>query len=91
MLSTPGGTTSATAEASARVLSGVYGEGLPTTVFPVSSAGASFTAIMLTGKFQGAMQALTPIGRRSSVTRARSSSRNSSGLGSGSAALRLSA
>src|SRR5207247_4606439 len=45
-----------------RVLRGVLLEGFVTTVFPVIKAGASFLATVAEGKFQGVIDATTPIG-----------------------------
>src|SRR6266478_9426585 len=44
------------------VLRGVLLDGFVTTVFPVISAGASFLATVAEGKFQGVIDATTPIG-----------------------------
>ena len=52
----------------------MYGEGLRTTVLPARSAGAIFQDDSSSGKFQGAMAATTPIGRRTTSTKAASSS-----------------
>ena len=73
-LSTPGGTTSRSTSPSASVESGVKGEGLITTVFPASSAGAIFHEARITGKFQGVMAPTTPSGRRRTSTRLAASS-----------------
>src|SRR5262245_35422839 len=50
-LSTPAGTTSFSAAASASDESGVNGDGFATTVLPASSAGPSFWTSVYTGKF----------------------------------------
>src|SRR5512136_1256529 len=47
---------------SSMVLRGVLLDGLVTIVFPVTKAGASFLATVDEGKFQGVMDATTPIG-----------------------------
>src|SRR6266571_7791702 len=44
------------------VLRGVLLDGFVTTVFPVIKAGASFLATVAEGKFQGVIDATTPIG-----------------------------
>jgi hypothetical protein len=46
---------------------GVSSAGLKTTVLPATSAGAIFQEGMASGKFQGAMQAQTPIGIRTDI------------------------
>ena len=45
-------------------MDGVPGAGLSTTVLPAARAGPSFQMAMMKGKFQGAMPATTPTGRR---------------------------
>ena len=45
-------------------LNGENGEGLKTTVFPVTRAGMSFQQGMAIGKFQGVIAATTPWGCR---------------------------
>ncbi|CAM5242057.1 hypothetical protein SCANM63S_09475 [Streptomyces canarius] len=59
--------------------SGHTGEGLSTTVFPASSAGAILTTDRMTGKFDGATAATTPRGTRSTTTSAPASSAARSG------------
>ena len=49
MLTTPGGSSSASNSPSARVESGVTSEGLSTTVLPAASAGPSFQAAIISG------------------------------------------
>ncbi len=49
--------------------SGVLEAGFRTTELPVASDGASFQAVVESGKFQGTMAVTTPSGRR--WTRAR--------------------
>ena len=50
------------------------GDGLRTMVLPASSAGAIFQKARVSGKFHGVMAATTPTGRRTTSTRAWSSS-----------------
>ena len=65
MLTTPGGKpASAHSSTSRRLVSGVTSLGLMTTVLPVASAGASFHARIISGKFHGVMSAVTPTGSR---------------------------
>src|SRR5664280_454270 len=73
-LSTPGGITPRRSSATFRVVSGVNGEGLSTRVLPASSAGAIFQNARVSGKFHGVMAPTTPIGRRTTSTRASASS-----------------
>src|SRR4029077_11202543 len=61
---TPGGTTSFRMSATISDVSGVYGDGVVTTVLPASQAGASFHARRITGKFHGVIAATTPSGLR---------------------------
>jgi hypothetical protein len=44
------------------VLAGVYSEGLITTVFPAARAGIIFATAIKIGKFQGVINAQTPMG-----------------------------
>src|ERR1700712_1979600 len=59
-LSTPFGSTSLSSAPTCKVASGVYGEGLSTTVLPASNAGAIFVTAIITGKFHGVIAATTP-------------------------------
>jgi len=62
-LNTPGGKPARSASsASASAHSGVASAGLATTVQPAASAGDTFRVIIAIGKFQGVIDALTPIG-----------------------------
>ena len=45
-------------------LSGVSSAGLSTTVLPAASAGASFHAAIVSGKFHGTIRPTTPSGSR---------------------------
>ena len=47
-------------------LRGVRDDGLMTTVLPAARAAPSFQTAMMNGKFQGAMEPTTPMGRRTS-------------------------
>jgi hypothetical protein len=60
-------------------LSGVNSDGLATTVFPASNAGANFHASNTTGKFQGVIAATTPSGLRTIWMRFSASSCSTSG------------
>ena len=62
MFSTPSGSTPRSSSPIRRVVRGVNGEGLSTTVLPASSAGATLNMARITGKFHGAMAPTTPIG-----------------------------
>ena len=46
------------------VASGVVDEGLSTTQLPAAMAGATLLAASVSGKFQGTMAPVTPIGLR---------------------------
>jgi hypothetical protein len=48
-------------------VSGVSSAGLSTTVLPPASAGASFQAAIVSGKFQGVISATTPSGSRNVI------------------------
>ena len=62
-LKTPFGTPARSASsASASAENGVCEAGFNTTVHPTATAGPAFRVIMASGKFQGVMQATTPIG-----------------------------
>jgi hypothetical protein len=49
------------------VVRGVRGAGLITTPLPAATAGPSFQTAMNSGKFHGAIEPTTPIGRRTSI------------------------
>ena len=62
---TPGGSPAACASSpKARAVSGESEAGFSTTQLPAASAGAAFQHAIGNGKFQGTMQATTPIGSR---------------------------
>jgi hypothetical protein len=64
-LSTPGGSPAASAtSASSSAESGVSVAGLTTAVLPMASAGATFQAVISSGKFHGTTSAHTPSGSR---------------------------
>ena len=64
-LTTPAGTPACSISSTSRsVLNGVCSAGLITTVLPVASAGASFQARIISGKFHGVISAQTPSGSR---------------------------
>ena len=52
---------------SSSAVSGVSSAGLSTTVLPAASAGATFQAAIVSGKFQGTMSATTPRGSRNVI------------------------
>ena len=63
--STPSGRPASTAIfSSSRAVSGVSSAGLSTIVFPAASAGATFHDAIGSGKFQGTIIPMTPIGSR---------------------------
>ena len=63
IFNTPGGNPALKAKsASARILSGVSGEGLMIIVQPAAKAAAALRIVIATGKFQGTNATLTPIG-----------------------------
>ena len=69
-LTTPAGTRlAAMIFPSASAESGVSGDGLSTTVLPVTSAIASFQQAMRCGKFHGTIAAQTPSGSRRTTLR----------------------
>ena len=68
--STPGGSTPSTMWQSAATPSGSTGAGFTTTVLPHASAGAIFPAQFVIGKFDGVMQATTPMGSRAAMPNA---------------------
>ena len=64
-LSTPAGSPISVAiSASACSGSGVTSEGLSTAVQPAASAGASFQALVTSGKFHGVIRPTTPAGSK---------------------------
>ena len=68
--STPFGTPARSASsASARAENGVCDAGLSTTVQPAAIAGPALRVIIASGKFQGVMQATTPIGSLTTTIR----------------------
>jgi hypothetical protein len=75
-LNTPGGSRSRTSSPNLSVASGVYGDGLSTTVLPARRAAATFATAMKMGKFHGTIVATGPMGACTSSTRAVSSSRS---------------
>ena len=65
MLTTPSGTPASwISSPNRRAESGVCSAGLSTIVHPAASAGASFHAAIMSGKFQGMIWPTTPIGSR---------------------------
>ena len=72
ILNTPGGTSSLMISAARRVVSGVYSEGLITTVLPLRRAGMVCQMAIIRGKFQGVMEPITPSGLRCTSMRASS-------------------
>ena len=63
--STPSGSPAAAAISAKRsAVSGVSSAGLSTTVLPAASAGPSFHAAIVSGKFQGTISPTTPSGSR---------------------------
>ncbi len=74
MLSTPGGSpASAASSAKSRAVSGVVSAGFSTTVLPVASAGATFQASIIIGKFHGITCPATPSGSGTTPGKAYSS------------------
>ncbi len=63
-LTTPAGSTSFISSIIRSVDSGVYGEGLFTTVLPARIAGMMCQIAISTGQFHGVIEPTTPIGRR---------------------------
>jgi hypothetical protein len=62
-LKIPGGTPASTASsASLSTENGVISEGFSTTALPAASAGAIFHDAITSGKFHGAIAAITPYG-----------------------------
>jgi hypothetical protein len=72
--STPAGMSARRISPIRTVTTGVYGDGLRTTVQPARKAGAMVLTAIPIGTFHGLMAAMTPIGRRTIPTRAASSS-----------------
>ena len=69
-LTTPSGSPASRAiRSSSSAVSGVSSAGLSTTVFPAASAGATFQAAIVSGKFQGTISATTPSGSRKVMAR----------------------
>ena len=61
MLKIPGGMPASMASSASRSTeNGVISEGLRTTALPAASAGATFHEAITSGRFQGAMAAITP-------------------------------
>src|SRR3984957_21180669 len=70
MLNTPGGRSASTMHcASTNADRAVVGAGVHTTALPHASAGATSSAGIVYGQFQGLMTPTTPRGRRTSITR----------------------
>ncbi len=63
-LSRPGGSSFAASSNARRVVSGVNGDGLITTVLPVRIAGTTCQMAISRGKFHGVMEPTTPSGSR---------------------------
>ena len=64
-LTTPSGIPAASAiRSNSSAVSGVSSAGLSTTVLPAASAGASFQAAIVSGKFHGVISPTTPSGSR---------------------------
>ncbi len=64
-LSTPAGSPASSASSpSRRAVSGEYDAGLRIAVLPAASAGPTFQAAIMIGKFQGTISPTTPIGSR---------------------------
>ena len=62
-LNTPGGSpASSNRRASSSVETGVWSEGLTTSVQPAASAGAAFQVRSISGEFQGTIAPTTPTG-----------------------------
>jgi hypothetical protein len=70
----PAGMSSRSNSPIATVTTGVNGDGLSATAQPARKAGAMVLTAMPIGTFHGLMAAMTPIGRRTTSTRAASSS-----------------
>ena len=67
-LTTPSGRPASSAiRAKRSAVSGVSSAGLSTTVLPAASAGASFQAAIVSGKFHGMISATTPSGSRNVI------------------------
>ena len=64
-LNTPSGMPASAASSARRsAVSGDFSEGFSTTELPAASAGPSFHAAMISGKFHGTIAPTTPIGSR---------------------------
>ena len=59
---TPSGSSSLRTSTRARTDSGVYSEGLTTTVLPMRRAGAICQTVIIMGQFQGPIAPTTPMG-----------------------------
>ena len=70
MFKTPGGRISFASSTSLQVARGAYSEGLMTAVLPVRRAGVMCQTAIISGQFQGVMEATTPRGLRCTSTRA---------------------
>ena len=69
-LTTPGGNpTSSRMRTSSTTVRGSWAAGFTTTVLPMASAGATFPAMLTSGKLYEVMQATTPTGWRSGQRR----------------------
>ena len=62
-VSTPSGSSSFMTSASASTLSGVYSDGLTTTVLPIRRDGATCQMVIIIGQFHGPIAPTTPTGR----------------------------
>ena len=63
-LTTPGGSTPFISSTNRKVESGVYGDGLITTVQPTRSAGMMCQVAISMGQFHGVIEPTTPTGLR---------------------------
>ena len=68
-LTTPAGSSGSQIRANSTTLGAANSDGFSTTVLPVASAGATFSAAEITGEFQGISAAITPSGSRTVETR----------------------
>ena len=67
-LTTPSGSPASSAiRSNSSAVSGVSSAGLSTTVLPAASAGPSFHAAIVSGKFHGTISATTPSGSRNVI------------------------
>ena len=62
-VSSPSGSSSLSTLTSARTESGVYSDGLTTTVLPMRRAGAICQVVIIMGQFHGPIAPTTPMGR----------------------------